>query len=99
MARRRRDRDDRHPDVEFAVDDGGEERIFHTFEEAAGFAATIALAGGRRPSGVFVNVLIFSEDGALWYGGDDAFDAYEEDPDASVFERIRIKAENEGMVP
>lgn len=88
---------DRHADVEYAVDDmGGKERTFKTFDEAAGFAVSVGTAGGRP---VNLDVLIWSEDGAEWYGGDDAVEQYNEDPEASVFERFEIRVNPVGRVP
>jgi len=86
-----------HKDVEYAVEDGsGKERIFKTPDEAAGFAVSMALSG--RPA--YIDVLIWSRAGAVWYrGSDDGGDEYDEDPEASIFERIRVKAESEGRVP
>jgi hypothetical protein len=85
-----------HKDVEYAVEDGGgQERVFKTFDEAAGFALSMAVARGRSE----LDVLIWSESGAKWYGGDDAVDRYNEDPEASVFERIEIGVNLIGMVP
>jgi hypothetical protein len=86
----------RHKDVEFAVNDaGGRERIFKTADEAAGFAITVAMARGKD---VNVDVLIHSKAGARWYGGDDAAEQYDEDPDASVSDRIVVRAESIGRV-
>ena len=85
-----------HRDVEFAVDDaGGAERTFKTFDEAAGFALGIAVSTGRRTN---VDVLVSSRGGARWWGGDDAVGVYDEDPEASVFERIAVQASSEGRV-
>jgi hypothetical protein len=85
-----------HKDVEFAVDDAsGEEHVFKTFDEAAGFALSIAVARGESA----LDVLIWSRAGASWYVGDDAVERYNEDPDASVFERFEIRVNNVGMVP
>jgi hypothetical protein len=85
-----------HKDVDYAVDDAsGREVIFKTADEAAGFAVSVALSG-RSP--VYIDVLIYSRAGAKFYGGDDAVEQYDEDPEASVSERIRIKAESEGRV-
>lgn len=88
-------REKMHPDVEYAVDDRKGERIFNTFDEAAAFALSLAISRGDAT----LDVLIYSEDGAEWYGGDDAVDRYNEDPEASVFERIEIEVNNAGMVP
>lgn len=85
-----------HRDVEFAVDDGqGRERIFKTFDEAAGFAVSMAATG--RPD-VYLDVLVWSAKGAEWYAGDDGVERYEEDPDASVFERFEISVNYVGRV-
>ena len=86
----------RHKGVEFAVDDAsGHERIFKTFNEAAGFAVTIAASG--RPN-VSIDVLIYSVAGARWWGGDDAVEQYREDPEASVSERIEVSANVVGRI-
>jgi len=85
-----------HPDVEFAVDDAsGNERVFKSFDEAAGFAVSLA-ASGRDTN---LDVLIWSEKGARAYGGDDAVEQYREDPEASVFERLEIRVNPVGRVP
>jgi hypothetical protein len=86
-----------HKDVDFAVDDySGKEKIFKKFDEAAGFAVSLAASG---KSDVAIDVLIWSESGARFYGGDDAVDRYNEDPEASIFERLEISVDNVGMVP
>ena len=85
-----------HPQVEYAVEDGGgKECIFKTFDEAAGFAIAIALSGREN---VNLDVLIFNKSGAKFYGGDDAVEQYNEDPEASVFERFEISANAVGRV-
>jgi hypothetical protein len=90
-------RKETHPDVEYAVDDyEGRERVFKRFEEAAGFAVSVALSGRGE---VNLDVLVWSEDGAEWYGGDDAVEQYNEDPEASVFERFQIRVNPVGRVP
>ena len=83
-------------DVEFAVDDtSGREHVFKDWDEAAGFALSMAVARGESA----LDVLIWSKTGARAYGGDDAVDQYNEDPDASVFERFEIKVNAVGRVP
>ncbi len=92
MARRKT-----HPQVEFSVDDSsGHERIFKTFDEAAGFAVSIAASDGRPHD---IDVLVYSSRGADWYGGDWAVEQYEDDPDASVFDRIKVRADTQGRIP
>ena len=86
-----------HDDVEYAVDDyQGKERIFKTFDEAAGFAFSVAASRGET---VNLDVLIWSEEGAEWYGGDSAVEQYNEDPEASVYERLEITVNNAGRIP
>lgn len=85
----------RHKDVDFAVDDySGKERIFKTWDEAAGFAMSIAASRGESA----IDVLVYSDAGARFVGGSDAVDRYHEDPDASVFERFEIKVNSVGRV-
>lgn len=85
----------RHKDVEFAVNDAsGQERIFKTFDEAAGFAVSLASSGRT----VDLDVLVWSRAGAKWFMGDDGVASYDEDPEASVFERIEIKADAQGRI-
>jgi hypothetical protein len=86
-----------HKDVEFSVDDAsGRERVFRTPDEAAGFAISLALSHGKT---VDLNVLVFSKAGARWWAGDEGAEMYDEDPEASVFERIEIKANSVGRIP
>lgn len=85
-----------HKGVEFAVDNGaGDEVIFKTFDAAAGFAVTLAASG--RPK-VSIDVLVYNVSGARWWGGDYAVAEYRSDPDASVHERIVIRADSQGRV-
>ena len=85
-----------HKDVDYSVLDGSDkERIFGSFDEAAGFALGMAIARGEAD----LDVLIWSESGARFYGGDDAVDQFDEDPEASVFERFEITVNNAGRIP
>lgn len=86
----------KHDDVQYAVDDAsGHEHVFDTFDAAAGYAVAVAVSGKENVS---IDVLVWSEIGARHYGGDDAVESYEEDPDASVFERIEIKVNLAGRI-
>jgi hypothetical protein len=86
-----------HKDVEYAVNDAsGHQKIFKTFDEAAGFAVSIAVSG--TPD-VNLDVLVYSEAGAQRIAGDDGLEEYQEDPDASVFERLEIRVNSVGRVP
>lgn len=70
----------KHDDVEFHATKRGSDdtEICSTFEEAKAYL-------GDDPG--VIDVCIWSEEGAHWYGGDDAVTQYQEDPEASVFER------------
>jgi hypothetical protein len=86
-----------HKDVEFAVDDSrGEEHIFKTFEEAIAFAGRMALTSTVR---IELDVLVYSREGAMWWGGIDGAQDYDEDPEASVFDRLHVKVTSQGRVP
>ena len=86
-----------HKDVEYAVDDcSGNERVFRSPEEASAFAISCALARGET---VNIDVLVWSREGAVAYRGSvDGGEEYDEDPDASVFDRIEIKVNSVGRV-
>lgn len=87
----------KHKHVGFHVDDAsGRERVFDTFDEAAGFAVALSAGSGWKQN---IDVVIWSEAGARWYAGEDGVEHYREDPDASVFERIEVKAHDVGRVP
>lgn len=92
MARRKS-----HPQVEFEVGSpgGDSNATYHTADEALAAAAMAAISHGES----VLDVLIWSEGGARWYGGDAAVEQYREDPDASVFERVEFKANLVGQVP
>lgn len=84
-----------HKDVEFAVDDAsGHQRTFKRFDEAAGFAVSLA-ASGRT---VNLDVLVWSAAGARWLGGDDGVEQYRKDPEASVHERLVITVDSQGRI-
>lgn len=85
-----------HKDIEFAVDDAsGQERIFKTWDEAAGFATSLA-ASGRA---VNLDVLAYSRAGARAFMGDSGVEMYDEDPEASVFMRLQVTVNAQGRVP
>lgn len=91
----------RHPGVEFEVEDPSlpddhRTMFFHTFGEAASNAIVKAYAHGGP---VYLDVIVLTEEGAEWVAGDDGVERYKEDPEASVFERIVIHADNQGRIP
>jgi hypothetical protein len=82
-----------HEEVEFVAGPRGE--TFNIFSEAAE-AALLDAIGQETP--VQLNVLIYGEAGARWWGGDKAVERYRSDPEASVFERFEIGGRSLGMI-
>lgn len=91
---------DKHEDVEFMikVSEGSGVKTMHfdTSEEASAVAISQSVSRGGEP--VVIDVLVMSKAGARWYGGDHGLEVYEEDPDASVHERITVRAWSNGRV-
>lgn len=86
---------DTHKDVEYHVEASGSRvQVFKLYSEAATFAFTVASSRGYAN----LDVVIWSKAGARFYGGDDAVEQYEEDPEVSVFDRFEIKVNNVGRV-
>lgn len=89
-----------HADIEFAVDDTRSDPVFKTyfktFAQALHFAADLALSTGES---VALDVLIHSRAAAEAWGGSEAAEQYDDDPEASVFERLMIKVTSQGRVP
>ena len=105
MARARK-----HKEVEFMIEDFGSGNQKHSgwyvahgnayFETSANAVEhAVAKSISRGGEQVTVDVLISSRAGAGWYGGDWAQEQYDEDPDASVFDRIVIGAQSQGRIP
>ncbi len=92
-----------HPQVEYEVenasgnrvpDTAGGTQVFKSSEKALAAAALAAMTTGSST----MSVLIHTRAGAKWYGGDDALDSYDEDPDASAFEQYHFTCNNRGRV-
>lgn len=62
-------------------------------------ASVLAIGAAVSSGSAIIDTLVYSEKGARWLGGDDAVEQYKQDPEASVFERIEIKANFVGRVP
>jgi len=86
-----------HDDVEYMVTtaNGQRDRYFKDPKEAMVYAMDLAMMTGEAT----LDVLVWSEEGARAYGGSDAVERYEEDPEASVFERFEVSVNNVGTVP
>jgi hypothetical protein len=84
-------------DLEFHVEDaGGHTQIFETGDEAAGLAVSLCMGDGEPH---YIDVVTWTRAAAVKYAGSDGGDIYDEDPEASVFERIEVKARSFGTVP
>lgn len=83
-------------DLEFHVLNRGDDlKTFSKFDEAAGLAVAMSASDGRPAT---IDVVVWSRAGARKYGGDYAVERYLEDPEASVFDRITIRAESRGRI-
>lgn len=83
-----------HADVEYVVDSDGAQRAHRKFQDALAYAFSTALVAGR----VHLDVLVYSEEGAAAFGGDEAIQEYRDDPEASVFRRFEIEVSDLGRV-
>lgn len=91
MARRKK-----HRDVEYMVERNSKDaEYFDYFNDAAAAAVSLAISTGESN----IDVLVSSRAGARWLGGDDAVEQYDEDPDASVFERFELTINMAGRIP
>lgn len=84
-------------DVEYHVSLTGRDNaeITTSFDRAREIAFTYLFSRGEA----VIDVVIWSEEGARRYGGDDAVKQYREDPEASVFERYELKCNAAGRIP
>lgn len=93
---RERDGGNHSGDLEYHVEtQAGELYVYGDIEDAGRAAFLAALVRGEAD----VDVVVWSEEGARAYGGDDAVEQYREDPEASVFERLEVRVNNQGRVP
>jgi hypothetical protein len=85
----------RHKDVEYQIDcPNGKTETFKTFDQAASLAVSIAASG--RPCNI--DVLVYSKAGARFVAGDEGVEEYNEDPDASVFQRLVVSVDVQGRI-
>lgn len=82
-------------DLEYHVEDHKGVHIFENIGDAGRVAFMRALSYGEAD----VDVVVWSEEGAAAFGGDDAVEEYLEDPEASVFARIQVRLDHQGKVP
>ena len=70
-------------------------KIFSSFEEASGAAIAIAISTG---STVVIDVVVWSKTAAKAWAGDHGVEVYKEDPEASIHERLVVKATSLGRI-
>jgi hypothetical protein len=88
-----------HKDLEYHVDftnGQAQTKVCDDPNEAAGLAVALCLSRGES---VTLDVICWSRAAAVAYrGSEDGGVEYDEDPEASVFERIVITATSQGRV-
>lgn len=89
-----------HREIEFqvdAVDSRATDKTwyFKAWPEACAMAVRLAATDGRS---YHVDVLCYGEDGAKAWAGEEGIERYRDDPEASVFDRIVVKAESFGRI-
>jgi hypothetical protein len=82
-------------DLEFHVDVNGNTQVFNAFATAIEVAVVYSIRTGRP---VFVDVVTWSEKAAYAFAGSDGVERYAEDPNASIFQRIEIRANDLGRI-
>lgn len=87
-------RSKKHKDVEFHVTGRETTTVFKTFKDAAERAVILAASGGMS----VIDVVVWSRSGARWYAGEHGVEMYNEDPDASVFERLELHGNVVGRI-
>lgn len=83
-----------HRHLSFEVTRGEHTRTFTKFSEAVEHAFVLAAAGEK----ITLDVLAWSRAGAKAWAGDYAAEIYDEDPEASVFERYELSVNFVGRV-
>jgi hypothetical protein len=86
----------RHKDVDFEVSAG--EKTQHTKDWSEAVLLAVAFSASRGGEEAVVDVVVHSKAGAKHWLGDDGVEQYEEDPEASVFQRVSIRAVDKGRI-
>lgn len=87
------------PDLEYHVQQVGihvTTEVFGNFDEAREQA--IRLLNDPTVRKVRIDVVTWTRDAAMQYGGDNACDIYDEDPEASVHDRIECTLNDDGIL-
>lgn len=85
-----------HKDVEFAVSAGEKTQHVKKWSEATELA--VAMSASRGGELAVIDVLVYSEAGARAWLGADGVEQYRQDPEASVFQRLEIRAKDRGTI-
>ncbi len=83
-------------DLEFHVNVDSGTTIYKAFEQAIAMAVSYSLSNNVK---AYVDVVVWSKQAAHDWAGDNGVTQYQEDPDASVFERIGVRVTLEGQIP
>lgn len=85
----------KYKDVGYAVHSPLGDRYFDDSRDAFVAVGDACVSSGQA----VLDVIISSRAGAKAFGGDDAVAQYDEDPEASVFERFEFWCNSVGRVP
>ena len=85
----------KHKDLEFHVEGMSGTKIFKDFDEACAFAVTCSIMEQTK---VKLDVVTWSRAAAKSFAGEAGAESYDEDPEASVFNRIIVDANEQGRV-
>lgn len=87
----------KHDDVVFEVSAGeARTRVKHKWDEAV--VEAFALSASRGGAEAVIDVLVHSEAGARAWLGEHGVEMYREDPEASVFQRFSVRAQDKGRI-
>ena len=84
-----------HKDIDFEVSSGERSKAFRKWEEAVTWAFAASATSGHQ---AVIDVVVHSRAGAKHWLGDYGVEMYDEDPEASVFQRLSLRAEDLGRI-
>lgn len=87
-----------HEDLEFHVSAGeSKTRVHDNWKDAVADAAQMSASRGGELA--VVDVVAWSRTAAALWAGSHGVELYDEDPEASVFERFEVRARSVGRIP
>ncbi len=75
---------------------GATRKVISNVKEASATAISMSISRGGEP--VIIDVLAWTRAAARSYAGDYGVEVYDEDPEASVHDRIVIRAASQGRI-